>query len=189
MSYTGKDIRAARDRIQHHVVAALAYGDRNRDPQRLVFKGGTMLRVCALPDYRYSEDLDFDWLGSEGGFHKAVADALPDASATSGAFLHLERIRDARLRSTGAKILWAATVGRRGAEIRTEATLGPVSQTSPRQAWPVRRPLLRTWHRNPAHPRMGGGRCVDHQLLRLQVSLNPPMLVGVWGWIDVGKCL
>ena len=28
------------------------------DP-RLVFKGGTLLRLCLLPDYRYSADLDF----------------------------------------------------------------------------------------------------------------------------------
>jgi len=38
-----------RDRVQHHIVAAVAYKD---DP-RLVFKGGTMLRVCGLPDYRW----------------------------------------------------------------------------------------------------------------------------------------
>jgi len=29
-----------------------------------------MLRVCAFPQYRYSEDLDFDWLGSPTVFHK-----------------------------------------------------------------------------------------------------------------------
>ena len=78
------------DRIQHHLVAALALGDHRREPPRLVFKGGTFLRACAMPHYRYSEDLDFDWIGSAGGFFGALADALPAASAASGAFLHLE---------------------------------------------------------------------------------------------------
>ena len=62
---------AARDLVQHHIVAALAQAD---DP-RLVFKGGTMLRVCALPDYRFSEDLDFDWRGAANGFQAAMAGA------------------------------------------------------------------------------------------------------------------
>lgn len=52
-----------RDRVQHHVVASLAVLS---DP-RLVFEGGTMLRVCGLPNYRYSEYLDFDWVGSPPG--------------------------------------------------------------------------------------------------------------------------
>ena len=84
------DLLQRTDRIQHHLVAALAQRDHRRDPPRLVFKGGTLLRACAMPDYRYSEDLDFDWVGSAGGFFKALADALPAASATSGAFLRLE---------------------------------------------------------------------------------------------------
>ncbi|WP_420637598.1 nucleotidyl transferase AbiEii/AbiGii toxin family protein [Candidatus Poriferisocius sp.] len=29
---------------------------------RVVFKGGTLLRLCYRRDYRYSEDLDFDWI-------------------------------------------------------------------------------------------------------------------------------
>ena len=28
----------------------------------MVFKGGTLLRTCWHHDYRYSEDLDFDWV-------------------------------------------------------------------------------------------------------------------------------
>lgn len=31
----------------------------SRDPATLVFKGGTCLRKCYFPDYRFSEDLDF----------------------------------------------------------------------------------------------------------------------------------
>ena len=56
----------------HHVVAALAEaGD-----DRLVFKGGTLLRVCVFEDYRWSEDLDFDWAGSPQQLR-----ALVDAAA------------------------------------------------------------------------------------------------------------
>lgn len=47
-----------------------------------------MLRVCALPQYRYSEDLDFDWLDSPTAFHKKYpAD-----------FVNLRRIGSERLR-------------------------------------------------------------------------------------------
>ena len=46
-----------------------------------MFKGGTLLRVCGLPDYRYSEDLDFDWMGSPHGFRAATAAAV---SAVAG---------------------------------------------------------------------------------------------------------
>jgi len=54
----------ARDRIQHLIVAAIAARQRRRP--RLVFKGGTLLRSCWREDYRYSEDLDFDWVGPAG---------------------------------------------------------------------------------------------------------------------------
>ena len=69
-------------------MSALAAGDARRDPQRLVFKGGTMLRVCGLPDYRFSEDLDFDWMGSPPGFRVALAAAVVEA-AGAGAFVNL----------------------------------------------------------------------------------------------------
>ncbi|MCQ3805569.1 MAG: nucleotidyl transferase AbiEii/AbiGii toxin family protein [Acidimicrobiia bacterium] len=35
---------------------------------RLVFKGGTMLRVCVFPGYRFSADIDFDWIGAPRAF-------------------------------------------------------------------------------------------------------------------------
>ncbi|MDE0652062.1 MAG: hypothetical protein OXI26_00210 [bacterium] len=50
------DARAQRDKIQHHLVAALAeVGD-----DRLVFKGGTLLRVCVFANYRWS-DVGWGW--------------------------------------------------------------------------------------------------------------------------------
>ena len=68
------------DRIQHHIVAALA----KEEDYRLVFKGGTMLRVCVFPDYRYSEDLDFDRVGSPRSFHHVFTEALKEATRSSG---------------------------------------------------------------------------------------------------------
>ena len=43
------------DEIQHRLIAALFS---HKIAPRLVFHGGTMLRVCGVPDYRFSEDLD-----------------------------------------------------------------------------------------------------------------------------------
>lgn len=44
-----------RDEIQHRVIAELFSRSIRK---HLVFHGGTMLRVCALPSYRFSEDID-----------------------------------------------------------------------------------------------------------------------------------
>jgi predicted nucleotidyltransferase component of viral defense system len=53
---------------------------------RLVFKGGTCLRKCYLPGYRFSEDLDFTATGpfEPGAFGRAVRDALRSAQDKSG---------------------------------------------------------------------------------------------------------
>ena len=54
--------------------------------QRLVFKGGTCLRKCYFPDYRFSEDLDFtatQWFGWEE-FEEAAAEAFAEAQKASG---------------------------------------------------------------------------------------------------------
>jgi predicted nucleotidyltransferase component of viral defense system len=54
--------------------------------ERLVFKGGTCLRKCYFPDYRFSEDLDFtatEWFGWTE-LEEAVAGAFAAASKLSG---------------------------------------------------------------------------------------------------------
>ena len=54
--------------------------------RRLVFKGGTCLRKCYFPDYRFSEDLDFtarQWFAREE-FEEAVAEAFADVQKASG---------------------------------------------------------------------------------------------------------
>lgn len=53
---------------------------------RLVFKGGTCLRKCYFPDYRFSEDLDFtatQWFGWQD-FEKAVREAFAAVQGASG---------------------------------------------------------------------------------------------------------
>ncbi|MFO8175989.1 MAG: nucleotidyl transferase AbiEii/AbiGii toxin family protein [Longimicrobiales bacterium] len=52
---------------------------------RLVFKGGTCLRKCYFPDYRFSEDLDFtatEWFGWKE-LQEAVAQAFSTAADLS----------------------------------------------------------------------------------------------------------
>ena len=54
--------------------------------RRLVFKGGTCLRKCYFPDYRFSQDLDFTatrWFEWEE-FEQALTEAFADARKTSG---------------------------------------------------------------------------------------------------------
>ena len=53
---------------------------------RLLFKGGTCLRKCYFPEYRFSEDLDFtatEWMG-RAGFEEASAEALAAVQEASG---------------------------------------------------------------------------------------------------------
>lgn len=54
--------------------------------RRLIFKGGTCLRKCYFPGYRFSEDLDFtatEWFGWEE-FEEALGEAFRQAGEASG---------------------------------------------------------------------------------------------------------
>jgi len=54
--------------------------------RRLIFKGGTCLRKCYFPDYRFSQDLDFTATERFGWeeFEKAVGEAFAQAGEASG---------------------------------------------------------------------------------------------------------
>ena len=54
--------------------------------ERLVFKGGTCLRKCYFPDYRFSEDLDFTATQRFGWkeLEEAVVEAFARASELGG---------------------------------------------------------------------------------------------------------
>ena len=73
------------DMVQHQIVSAVAA--RQQNVPRVVFKGGTLLRVCYRHDWRYSEDLDFDWIhadDSKQAIHDFFDRALKAASKTYG---------------------------------------------------------------------------------------------------------
>ena len=58
----------ARDLVQHQILAALA--EKQEGNPRMCFKGGTLLRACWAEQYRFSEDLDFDWVNYRGSADK-----------------------------------------------------------------------------------------------------------------------
>ncbi len=124
MSIQRFDAHSRRDAILHHVVAALAEaGD-----DRLVFKGGTLLRVCVFEDYRWSEDLDFDWAGSPQQFR-----ALVDAAATRAAASVGTPLTTQTAGAVNVNIVAEATP----APIRAEATLLTEPSSVPTQLWPI----------------------------------------------------
>lgn len=72
-----------RDYVLAHALAAISERDRQA---RVVFKGGTALRLCHFEDYRYSADLDFsliDGLDAESAL-RLVVDALADCKERLG---------------------------------------------------------------------------------------------------------
>lgn len=66
------------DEIQHRLIAAIFA---HEVAPCLVFYGGTMLRVCGMPDYRFSEDLDMLLVGlSKEDFYSVLEGIFPDVS-------------------------------------------------------------------------------------------------------------
>ena len=129
---------SARDRVQHFIVAAIA--DRQATRRRLVFKGGTLLRSCWHLDYRYFEDLDFDWVTNPeetredlGLFLRSV---LRDASRASGVDL---AFRDRRGRLA---VTWAAPDG----------PSGVISLDVNRRTHENYTPAIRDWHVHQRYP-------------------------------------
>lgn len=75
-----------RDYIQHHFIASLA----EISDDYLIFKGGTLLRVCGLLD-RFSEDLDFDYFGDLDTLWTTLLKATKRTRQRTGYPLTLER--------------------------------------------------------------------------------------------------
>lgn len=72
-----------RDYVLAHVLAAISERDRQA---RIVFKGGTALRLCHFENYRYSADLDFSLINGldiESSL-RLVVDALADCRRRIG---------------------------------------------------------------------------------------------------------
>lgn len=82
-----------KDWVLGHFLSAFCQVDRHLE--ELVFKGGTCLRKCRFPDYRFSEDLDFtsinpDYMLTRGKIIKAI-DIVQD---NSGILLHLAELKE-----------------------------------------------------------------------------------------------
>src|SRR5262245_28340419 len=81
-SRDGVDARVVeRDYVATHVVALISRHDADN---RLIFKGGTSLRLLHFDDYRYSADLDYSVVkGTEADamdvVRRALANKSPDA--------------------------------------------------------------------------------------------------------------
>src|SRR5487761_1701561 len=75
---------AERDYVLSQIVAQLHLA-KPEDGGRLVFKGGTALRLVHIGDYRYSADLDFTVIeGSATAAHAAITEALEGARHHAG---------------------------------------------------------------------------------------------------------
>lgn len=118
-----------RDRAQHFIVAAIAARQANRT--RLVFKGGTLLRTCWKQEYRFSEDLDFDWMThadeSREDIRVLIDRALTDASSRSGMTFSW-RDRAGRFAVTWTRPDGAAGVMRLDLNSRLHSTYTPATR-------------------------------------------------------------
>ena len=120
-----------RDRLQHHLVAAIA----DINSPVAVFKGGTLLRTCLFSEYRFSEDMDFDWIGKPAAFRNFISKAATLASGTSNIPLAVKEAVGKNVR-----IEWQD--GNSRGEIKAEATfltetssMPPVAYHSVSQRW------------------------------------------------------
>jgi len=90
-----------RDYVLTHVLCAIAL---DAEAPRMVFKGGTALRLCFFDDYRYSADLDFSLLDglTPPVAREAVERALASVRETIGLLqLELDRNTPPRIVYTG----------------------------------------------------------------------------------------
>jgi len=84
-----------KDWVLGHFLSAFYSIDENKE--KLLFKGGTAIRKCYFPYYRFSEDLDFT---SSTENYKLTKKALNKVTDTvknnSGILFHIEKISDLR---------------------------------------------------------------------------------------------
>ena len=86
----------------------------NEHKEKLIFKGGTALRKCYFPNYRFSEDLDFTSLTKDYKLtRKILSEVIKIAEESSGILFHIQSIAtlisDDKLTGYQAKIkYWGA---------------------------------------------------------------------------------
>ena len=80
-----KGYLSERDRLQHHIAQAVRHCSSD-----IVFKGGTLLRTCVMPNYRYSADLDYDTTLEQDQFWEVFAEICRIAAKTARADIAIE---------------------------------------------------------------------------------------------------
>lgn len=102
-----------KDWVLGHFLAAIYTDQKLRD--QLVFKGGTCLRKCWFPEYRFSEDLDFTSRSSSFQFtRKQLETICLHVKNNAGLLTHISSLKELRFKDelTG----FAATVKFWGAD-------------------------------------------------------------------------
>lgn len=84
-----------KDWVLGHFVDAIFSIDSCREA--VIFKGGTCLRKCYIPDYRFSEDLDFTSINPDFQLDEDLLQQIMSlVQERTGMPLHLERLTDLR---------------------------------------------------------------------------------------------
>jgi hypothetical protein len=82
-----------KDWVLGHFLSAFFQVDNHKE--RLIFKGGTCLRKCRFPDYRFSEDLDFTSTDQEYRLtRELIMEAIQIAHEKSGVQFVLTELKD-----------------------------------------------------------------------------------------------
>lgn len=80
-----------KDWVLGHFLSAFYSIDEHKE--KLVFKGGTALRKCYFPNYRFSEDLDFTSLTTNYKLTRKILNAvIKIAEDNSGILFHIQEI-------------------------------------------------------------------------------------------------
>ncbi|MBA7558388.1 hypothetical protein ES705_51188 [subsurface metagenome] len=82
-----------KDWVLGHFLSAFYQVDEHFE--KLVFKGGTCLRKCRFPDYRFSEDLDFTSIDPDYKLtRELIIKAIKIVQNKSGILFHLAQLKD-----------------------------------------------------------------------------------------------
>jgi predicted nucleotidyltransferase component of viral defense system len=124
-----------RDYVLAHIVAQL-HRATPTDGGRLVFKGGTALRLVHIAEYRYSADLDFSVVdGAAAPALAAFGDALK-AARQHAALPHLELTAAATPAIAYVGPLGAAKPRQIKLDVATDEHVESVEQRTIRAVWP-----------------------------------------------------
>lgn len=120
------------DLVQHQIISSVAT-QQKRHP-KVCFKGGTLLRSCWQRDYRFSEDLDFDWLAEDDATKEEIHDFF--SRALSKASKRFGGEYEARWGAHNMRIDWE--FGDRAGTIKLDVKHRAFDQVRPgMREWPI----------------------------------------------------